>query len=79
MQSRATIARGPAHARLVSPWLLAVALLLAPAAGCAQRTAPPPDAAPPPDRLMTARDVQALPRQAPDHRIGYGKDAAPPG
>jgi acetyl esterase/lipase len=25
---------------------------------------------------MTARDVQALPRQAPDHRIAYGKDAS---
>lgn len=52
------------------------ASLLAMSVGCSKRPGSPPNAEGGASHLMTPTELNALPRQPPDHRIEYGADSS---
>jgi hypothetical protein len=63
--------------QLLRSWRVAVvAFLLVTSVGGARQSVSPPDERARVERLMTAADLSALPRRAPDRRITYGADSS---
>ena len=62
------------HESGMSCWIAVALFVLATASGCTARPERPAEVDPKPARLMTPQDLQALPSEAPDHRINYGQD-----
>ena len=58
----------------IMPTMLVICVAIPTA--CERKAAPPPDTAASSARLMTPRDLEALPSREPDQRVAYGRDSS---